>query len=137
MQIIWGYTPEDILTSNKIVGGEIIAVKQVFSALLFKEGVQGMCVNFVSVEKNAEVNIELFVDSEKVLEEKFSPAKAQEYYFKLVELIIPKLKIEIILHVVAGLVTLPLSSIGTGMGFQKTADDYQPTNHLALGLLVP
>ncbi len=139
LSTIWGYTPEDTLESIKEIGSKISAVKQIFSALLFSVGIKGTCVNIISFEKNTFVKIKLHIDSEKVFEKDFLPHEAKEYYFELEEVIIPKSKIEVILEVMEGSVQIPLSSIGVGMGFQKTETEknYQPTNHLALGLLIP
>lgn len=137
MEIIWGYSPEKTLDFTKEIGEKVIAVKQVFAALLFKTGIKGICTKIDSFKANTSVNIELDIDSVKVFEEKFYPNRAKIYYFELPEVIKPKLKIEVLLNVENGYVTLPLSSIGTGMGFQKTDQDFQPTNHLALGLLIP
>ncbi|MCE7742054.1 MAG: hypothetical protein GOP50_06315 [Candidatus Heimdallarchaeota archaeon] len=137
MQVIWGYSPEEILDFYKEVGNEIVAVKQLFSALLFKNGIKGICAKIATSESNSLIQIELHIDSEKVFEEVISPNEKQEYFFELDEVIVPEIKIEVILQVKNGSVQLPLSSIGTGMGFQKTTGDYQPTNHLALGLIIP
>ncbi len=137
MEIIWGYSPEKTLDYTKRIGKEVVAVKQIFSALLFKTGIKGVCAKIDSFKVNTSVNIELDIDSAKIFEENFFPNKAKIYYFELPKTILPKSKIEVLLNVENGYVTLPLSAIGTGMGFQKIDQDFQPTNHLALGLLIP
>ena len=51
-------------------------------------------------------------------------------------MIIPKSKIEVILQVLKGSIEINISSIGTGMGFHKVQDEFVPTNHFALGIIV-
>ena len=137
MTVVWGYSPEETLELTKEVGKEVQAVKQVFSALLFKAGIKGICTRIPQFEDNTSVIIKLYIDSIKVFKEEFSPQGTIDYYFELPDVIYPKSKIEVVLEVKRGFVTLPVSSIGTGMGFQKTDDKFQPTNHLPIGLILP
>jgi len=137
MKIIWGYTPEDLLETSKEIGVDILSVKQLFSALLFKNGIKGISIEIVSYTDNAAVNISLIIDSAKVFDEDFSPKESKRYDFLLSEIVFPSSKIEVELTVKEGSVTLPISSIGVGMGFQKQSDKYLPTNHIALGLILP
>lgn len=137
MVIIWGYTPANTLKKNKKIGGELKEVKQLFSALLFQTGIKGICVNIAKVQKNTSARISLHIDSEKVFEEDFFPEIAQEYFFKLWEEKKADIKIEIVFQIIKGSVELPTSAIGIGMGFLKTGKEFLPTNHLALGLILP
>ncbi len=137
MVLIWGYTSTNTLEKNKEIGRGVQEVKQLFSALLFQTGIKGVCVNIAAFHENTTARISLYIDSEKVFETDFSPEEAREYIFELENKVHPVLKIEVALQVIEGLVEVPLSSIGIGMGFQRTNEDFLPTNHLALGLILP
>ena len=108
-----------------------------YSALLFKTGVLGFSAKLEKISHNTLVKLVLVIDSQLVFETTISPESAGEFSFKLNELIIPKTKIEVGLLVLGGLLEISISSIGTGMGFQKIDDEFVPTNHLALGVIVP
>jgi len=137
MVTIWGYTSSETLENNKEVGREIKAVKQLFSALLFKSGIKAISTEIASVQENTTARISLYIDDKKVHEYDFSPEEAKFYSFGLEEIVYPKSKIEVVLEVITGLLEIPISSIGIGMGFQRTDQEYLPTNHLALGLFCP
>ena len=87
--------------------------------------------------ENVKVKMQLMVDSKEVLEIHFSPEKKGEHLFEADSIFYPKIQIEVIIEVKYGRVNLPLSSIGSGMGFQKIDDQFVPTNHLGLGLVIP
>ena len=137
MEIIWGYTPSETLPNSKVIGEEISEIKQMYSALLFKTGVLGFSAKLEKISHNTLVKLVLVIDSQLVFETTISPESAGEFSFKLNESIIPKTKIEVGLLVLEGLLEISISSIGTGMGFQKIDDEFVPTNHLALGVIVP
>ncbi len=137
MVIIWGYTPSETLSNNKIVGEGISEIKQMFSALLFKTGVKGFAVKLEEISPLSQVKLALVIDSQPISETTISPEKAGEFSFDLDELVIPKTKIEVVLIVLKGFIEVSISSIGTGMGFQKVDNEFVPTNHLALGVVIP
>ncbi len=137
MTIIWGYDPSTALSSFKKIGEDIKEAKQVFSALLFKAGVKGVIVYIADFTENVKVKMQLMVDSKEVFEIHFSPEKTGEHLFEADSVFYPKIKIEVVFAVKNGRVNLPLSSIGSGMGFQKLEDQFVPTNHLGLGLVIP
>lgn len=136
MVIIWGYTPSETLPNNKIVGDGVNEIKQLFSALLFKTGIKGICVILEGISQKPVVKLSLVVDSESIYETSFSPARAREFSFELDETVFPKTKIEIVMSVSVGSVEVAISPIGIGMGFQKQNDEFVPTNHLALGVVI-
>ncbi len=133
---VWGYTPSATLPSPKTLGVDINDVKQVFSALLFKEGVKGVVVKIEEITGQPKANIQLVIDDTIVLTVDFSPKEAKEYCYEMEETVNPKIKIEVIFKVEQGTISLPVSAVGNGMGFQKTADDFLPMNHLGLGLII-
>ncbi len=133
---IWGYTPSATLPSSKTLGVDIDEVKQVFSALLFKEGVKGVVVQIEQIGSNPKAIIQLVIDDNVVLTTHFSPREAKEFCYEIDETVYPKIKIEVVFKVEQGTISLPVSAIGNGMGFQKIADDYVPMNHLGLGLII-
>ena len=137
MEIIWGYTPSETLPNSKVIGEEISEIKQMYSALLFKTGVLGFSVKLEEIAHKPLVKLVLVIDSQLVFETTISPDSAGEFSFNLDELVIPKIKIEVGLLVLKGLLEISISSIGTGMGFQKIDDEFVPTNHLALGVIGP
>ena len=134
---VWGYTPSDTLPSPKTLGVDINEVKQVFSALLFKEGVKGVVVLIERIGGHPKVIIQLVIDDSVVLTTHFSPKEAKEFCYEIKETVNPKIKIEVVFKVEQGTISLPVSAIGNGMGFQKIAEDYVPMNHLGLGLIIP
>jgi len=136
MTIIWGYSSEDTLSKGKEVGKEVIKVKQIFSALLFREGIKGMSIRIESFEKETEAVLELIIDDETILSSEFSPSETGDLIFEIPDKIIPQTKIEIIAKVTKGALVLPISSIGNGMGFHMRDDSYIPTTHLGLGILL-
>ncbi|MHA1346230.1 MAG: hypothetical protein ACTSVO_04415 [Candidatus Heimdallarchaeaceae archaeon] len=134
---VWGYTPSAVLASPKLLGVSIKEVKQVFSALLFKEGVKGVCIQIEQIEEHPKAIVQLVIDNTTVLTAHFSPTKPKEFYFEMENIMIPELKIEVVFKVEQGSISLPMSAIGNGMGFQKKDDDFVPMNHLGLGLIIP
>lgn len=137
MTIIWGYDSSIPLSSFKKIGEDIKEAKQVFSALLFRAGIKGVIVYIADFTENVKVKMLLMVDSKKVLEIHFNPETKGEHLFEADSIFYPKIKIEVVIAVKNGRVNLPLSSIGSGMGFQKLEDQFVPTNHLGLGLIIP
>lgn len=137
MEIIWGYTATEILPSLKKVGKDIKEVKQVFSAILFKNGINGVAIKINEIKKEPRIKISLFVDDRISKNEDFSPQNSGEYSFMTNEVFVPKTKIEVLVKVDEGMIFLPISAIGTGMGFHKINDNFVPTNHLPLGLIIP
>ena len=137
MNCIWGYTSSSALAVEKELGKEIKEAKQVFSALLFKEGISGMCVVFTKSSEKPMVVLELIVDERTLSSIDFSPTGEGEFSFELDEKVIPQTKIEIKIRVIEGLVSLPISAIGNGMGYQLVDKEFVPTNHLGLGLIIP
>jgi len=133
---VWGYTPSATLPSLKTLGIDIKEVKQVFSALLFREGVKGACVQINRIEGHPKAIIQLLIDDTAVLTTHFSPTESKEYYYEIEETTHPKIKIEVVFKVKQGSISLPVSAIGNGMGFQKIDDDFVPMNHLGLGLII-
>ena len=137
MNCIWGYTSSSKLNMEKILGNEIKEAKQIFSALLFKAGISGVCVVFTKITRNPLVVLELIIDDNLISSFDFSPTREGEYSFELVEQVIPQSKIEVKIKVLEGQVNLPLSAIGNGMGYQLVDREFVPTNHLGLGLIIP
>ena len=137
MNIIWGYTPTEEEPILKKLGSEIIEAKQVFSALIFRQGIKGICIQIDSLEDNPEVTLDLIVDDIKILTSTFSPAIPKKYRFEIEEINYPKLKIEVIISINQGSISLPISAVGNGMGFQKIENKFVPTKHFGLGLIVP
>ena len=137
LNIIWGYTPTEVLSSLKEVGNEIKEVKQIFSALIFKNGISGITIKISEIKKEPRITISLSVDDEIIKSLDFSPDSSGEFSFEMEEKIIPKTKIEVAIRIDEGVIFLPISTIGTGMGYHKINDDFVPTNHLPLGLIVP
>lgn len=133
---VWGYTPSATLPSPKILGVDIKEVKQVFSALLFRDGVKGVCIQIERIEGHPKAIIQLLIDDTVALTTHFSPTESKEFYYEMEETIDPKIKIEVVFKVEQGSISLPVSAIGNGMGFQKIADDFVPMNHLGLGLII-
>ena len=133
---IWGYSPSATLPSPKILGVDVKEVKQVFSALLFREGVKGVCAQIKRIEGNPNAIIQLLIDDTVVLTTNFSPAESKEIHYELKEKVIPKIKIEVVFKVEQGSISLPVSAIGNGMGFQKIAGDYVTLNDLCVGLII-
>ena len=136
MTIIWGYSPESKLSNSKEIGTNILEVKQVFSALLFKEGISGIVIRVDEVEDQTQVIAHLVVDDESILSESFYPKEAGDFSFKTENLVRPITKIEAGIEIIKGSLRLPTSVIGNGMGFQKVDEKFQPTNHLCLGLII-
>ncbi|MHA1200932.1 MAG: hypothetical protein ACTSQ4_00225 [Candidatus Heimdallarchaeaceae archaeon] len=134
---VWGYTPSATLPSPKILGAGIEEVKQVFSALLFRDGVKGVCVQIEKIEGHPKAIIQLFIDDTVVLTTNFSPTESKDFCYEIEETINPKIKIEVVFKVEQGSISLPVSAIGSGMGFQKINNDFVPMNHLGLGLIIP
>jgi hypothetical protein len=134
--IVWGFSSDDKLLESKQIGRDVLEVKQVFSALLFKSGVQGIIVRIESVIEKSEATIQLLIDDEPCLSDTLSLEKPGDYTSEMKDLKIPNTKIEIVFKIIKGCVGLPTSSIGNGMGFQKIAGKYQPTKHLGLGLII-
>ncbi|MBY9000792.1 MAG: hypothetical protein KGD64_07765 [Candidatus Heimdallarchaeota archaeon] len=137
MTKIWGYTPSATLPSPKILGSEIKVIKQVFSALLFRDGVKGVCVQIEDSMDSARVKIQLIIDDDVILTSYFSPTEKKEYDFTMEKIVIPKVKIEVLFVIESGTVILSVSAIGSGMGFQQIGGEYTPTNHFSLGLIIP
>ena len=133
---VWGYTPSATLHSPKALGADVKEVKQVFSALLFRVGVKGVCVQIERIEGHSKVIIQLLIDDNVVLTTHFSPTESKEFCYEIEETIIPRTKIEVVFKVEQGSISLPVSAIGNGMGFQKIAGDFVPMNHLGLGLII-
>ncbi|MCE7739158.1 MAG: hypothetical protein KAU62_18210 [Candidatus Heimdallarchaeota archaeon] len=136
MVIIWGYTPSEALPNSKIIGEGVNEIKQLFSAILFKTGIKGICVNLEGISKKPVVKLSLVIDSESIYETSFSPERAREYSYELDETVFPKTKIEVVMSVSNGSVEVAISPIGIGMGFQKQDGEFVPTNHLALGVII-
>ncbi len=137
MNCIWGYTSSSTLDTQKELGKEIKEAKQLFSALLFKEGISGICVVITKLSDKPLIELELVVDEEIISSYELSPTQKGEFPFELEEKIIPVTKIEVKIKVLEGLVSLPISAIGNGMGFQLVDNEFVPTNHLGLGLIIP
>ena len=137
MNCIWGYTASSTLAEQKELGSEIKEAKQIFSALLFKDGITGMCAVISRSTEESVVVLELIIDDEVVTSVDFSPVKEGEFYFELEEKVIPQIKIEVKIKVLEGMVSLPKSAIGNGMGYQLVDKEFVPTNHLGLGLIIP
>lgn len=135
MTIIWGYTPSATLSTLKKIGLDVKEAKQVFSALLFRAGIQGVSINIAEYTENTKVKIQLIIDSEEAFEIHFNPDKTGDHLFEADSIFYPKIEIEIVISVKDGNISLPLSSIGSGMGFQKQENQFVPTNHLGVGLI--
>lgn len=133
---VWGYTPSATLPSLKTLGADINDVKQVFSALLFKEGVKGVVVKIEKIVDQPKANIQLVIDDNIVLTVDFSPKEAKVFCYEIDETVNPKTKIEVVFKVEQGTISLPVSAVGNGMGFQKIDGDFLPMNHLGLGLII-
>ena len=136
MPIIWGYSPDSKLPKNKEIGLDVTVVKQIFSALLFKEGITGVIIRIESIQEQTEAVMKLIIDDKIVLSENFFPTVPGDFTFKTDNTLLPKTKIEIAFEIIKGRIQLPISAIGNGMGFQKKDGSYQPTNHFALGLVI-
>ncbi len=136
MTIIWGYSPDSKLPKNKIISLDISEVKQVFSALLFNEGIKGIIIRIESIQEQTEVVMKLIIDDEVVISENLFPSESGDFSFEAEEILLPKTKIEVAVEIIKGCIQLPISAIGNGMGFQKKDGLYQPTNHLGLGLIL-
>ncbi|MHA1953172.1 MAG: hypothetical protein ACXAAM_03295 [Candidatus Heimdallarchaeaceae archaeon] len=136
MTIIWGYSPDSKLPQNKEIGDVIPEVKQVFSALLFKKGINGIVIRIESVQEQTEAVMKLIIDDEVVISENLIPKESGDFTFEARETLLPKTKIEVVVEIIRGCIQLPISAIGNGMGFQKKDGSYQPTNHLGLGLIL-
>lgn len=136
MTIIWGYSPDSKLPRNKEIGHAISEVKQVFSALLFKEGIKGIIIRIESIQEQTEAVMKLIIDGEAVISEHLITTEPGDFTFKTKDAVLPKTKIEVALEIIKGCIQLPISAIGNGMGFQKKDGSYQPTNHLGLGLII-
>jgi hypothetical protein len=137
MTIIWGYTRSEKLSTDEIIGERVKEIKQMFSALIFKNGLKGFSVNFEAIHHLPVIKFSLIIDSIAVDVITFSPERSGEFTFILDEIVYPKSKIEVSMEVLKGSVEISTSSIGTGMGFQKIDDAFVPTYHFALGLIVP
>lgn len=137
MTKIWGYTPTAVLSTQKLLSGEFTEIKQVFSALLFREGVKGVCIKIEEVAESTQICVQLQVDENIVLTSHFSAKETGEYDFTMEEIVIPKVKIEVLLTLESGDLVIPISAIGNGMGFQKIKGEFSPTNHFGLGLIIP
>ncbi len=109
--------------------------KQVFSAIIFKKGIKGIAINIDKVEENPQIKLNLVIDEVIVFEKHLSPPNTGECTFMMEKEIIPISKIEICVAVEKGIIYLPISAIGTGMGFHKKSDGFVPTNHLPLGII--
>ena len=137
LTVIWGYSPDDKLNQNKVIGQEISEMKQVFSALLFESGINGIIIRIESIQKKTEAIMQLIVDNELIISENFYPTKPGDFKFNTKDTIRPKTKIEVVVKLISGSMHLPISAIGNGMGFLKRNETYKPTNHLGLGLIIP
>ncbi len=136
MTIIWGYSANEELPKIKELGKEITEAKQVFSALLFKEGIKGLVIRIESILEETEAILQLIIDGEICLSENLLPAEPGDFTFEMKEVMFPETKIEAVVKIIKGCIQLPTSSIGNGMGFQKKDDNFQPTKHLGLGLII-
>jgi hypothetical protein len=136
MVIIWGFSPDSKLPRSKEIGPEITEVKQVFSALLFKEGIKGIIIRLESIHKQTEVRMKLIIDDEVCISENLITKIPGDFTLETKETLLPKTKIEVAVEVITGCIQLPISAIGNGMGFQKVDGSFQPTNHLGLGLII-
>ncbi|MHA1399888.1 MAG: hypothetical protein ACTSQE_06050 [Candidatus Heimdallarchaeaceae archaeon] len=136
MKVSWGYNHESPLSHLKYVGSDISSIKQVFSSLLFRQGILGAAIKLAAIKGQPRVEIKLVVDDEIMLQSYFSPMERKEYIFTLEQPVIPKTKIEIIVSVQDGEIGLQTSSIGSGMGFQLQADNFVPSAHFPVGLIV-
>ncbi len=137
MECIWGYTSSEILPSDKELGSDIKEAKQLFSAILFSSGIVGSCVRINKISGSPKVDLILVIDDEIILTKSFSPKKEGDYRIEMKELFKPKTKIEVLIKVEDGIIYLPISAIGTGMGYQKTDNEFLPTNHFGLGIIIP
>ncbi len=135
MLIQWAYDEKAKLDKLKYVGKEIKAIKQLFSAFLYREGVQGVAVSIASVSGNPKVEVRLIADEIVKFRSIFSPTLPDTYIFSSDGPIIAKKKIEIELEVTNGEIGLKISSIGVGMGFMRKEDSYVPTMHMSIGLI--
>ncbi|NPD88551.1 MAG: hypothetical protein HGN29_07495 [Asgard group archaeon] len=136
MTIIWGYSPDSKLPRSKKIGHAIPEVKQVFSALLFKEGINGIIIRIESIQEQTEAIMKLIIDDEVVISENLVSTVPGDFTFKTEDTLLPKTKIEVAVEIIKGCIQLPISAIGNGMGFQKKDGSYLPTNHLGLGLIL-
>jgi hypothetical protein len=134
--IIWGYTPADTLPTLKKMGGKTKEAKQVFSSILFRRGINGIAINIEKIEEKTQIKLNLVIDEVIVFEKYLSPPTTGKCTFMLEKEIIPISKIEICVVVEKGMIHLPISAIGTGMGFHKSNDEFVPTNHLPLGIII-
>ncbi|MCG3222243.1 MAG: hypothetical protein H7641_12765, partial [Candidatus Heimdallarchaeota archaeon] len=85
MTIIWGYSPESKLSKNKEIGHVIPEVKQVFSALLFKEGINGIIIRIVSVQEETEAVMQLIIDDEVAISENLFLSASGDFTFEAEE----------------------------------------------------
>jgi hypothetical protein len=136
MVVIWGYSPDSKLPKNKVLGNDISEVKQVFSALLFTEGINGIIIRIESVKGQSEIVVKLVVDDINIISTNCFPKEAGDFEFNTNDLVKPTTKIEVIVKIIKGCIHLPTSVIGNGMGFQKREEGFQPTNHLGVGLVI-
>ncbi len=110
--------------------------KQIFSAILFEKGINGIAININKIEEKPQIKLSLVIDEVIAFEQYLSPPNIGECTFMMEKEIIPKTKIEICVVVKEGIIHLPISAIGTGMGFHKMSDEFVPTNHLPLGIII-
>ena len=136
MEIIWGYTASEEMLERREIGNEVKEVKQLFSALLFKSGIKGISAVILGITGSPQITMSLEIDSKQVFVKNFSPIEAEEFYFNSNRIFYPETKIEIFMKVENGTVFIPISSIGNGMGYQKSKEEFQPTKHFALGLII-
>ncbi|MHA1258842.1 MAG: hypothetical protein ACTSSG_02125 [Candidatus Heimdallarchaeaceae archaeon] len=137
MNIIWGYSSEEKQISSKLIGQDIKEIKQTFSSLLFPKGVQGVAIVLKEILNSPVLTLSLVIDEKEVFSTSFSPSSATFFFFQTKKRYFAQSKIEVFLSSQEGSVSIPTSSIGTGMGFLKREDDFIATQHFALGLLIP
>ena len=136
MTIIWGYTSDDENVGKKLLDRKKEEIKQVFSAFLFQSGFIGIAVELDNIIIQPQAHLLLIVDDKEISENFFSPKNSGIYTFKTEETIFPKSKIEVILQIWEGAVTISTSALGNGMGYIKEQGKFIPTQHFALGLVL-
>ncbi len=145
MKTIWGYSESDS-NSTKLIGSEndvnaslstiYPKAKQVFSALVAKEEIKGISIHIENIICKALVTVCLIIDDEKVYEQTLTVTENGIKEFLIKKILTAKTKIEIEISVKEGVISVPTSSIGIGMGYIFTNETYLPSQHLAFGVMV-
>jgi len=136
---IWGYDISSPSFKVLRLGDDISSIKQMFASILFRDtGIKGVIAKISNLEENLKAQLILLIDENLVIEKEFNNTREGEISFLLEKTVFPQRKVEVILKVQNGKMSVFSTSVGTGMGFilKKNEEDYYPSSNFSIGVLI-